>query len=347
MEIFVLGLNHRTAPLEIREKLSVPAHLSAAFLETFRERSIFKERLLLSTCNRTEIYGAGGGRGRDIEEAKKLLSEYSSMDLHSFEDKLYLLKQPHSVQHLFSVASGLDSMVLGETEIIGQVKEAYFAAQEKGQTGKVLNALFQRSFKVAKDLRSQTEIGMGRVSVASIAVDLAQKIFENLKNARIMVLGTGEMSTQVATAMVSKGAYPCVVSSRHFDRAEAIARSLGGEAMRYEHYENHIREIDILIAATSAPQKLIHATQVRSWMKARHQRPLFIIDIAVPRNVEPAVEKLDNVYLYNIDDLKSVADKNRSLREGQIERCAGLVEDQTQHFMRWLMKEFGSSVVHE
>ena len=342
MEILVLGLNHKTAPVEIREKLSVSIEGGRELLEMLRRRNVFDERMLLSTCNRTEIYGAGREAARGIYETKKLLSEYSSLDLSFFEDKLYVKRQPDSVQHLFSVASGLDSMVLGETEIIGQVKDAYFSAQENRQTGKVLNALFQRSFKVAKDLRSQTDIGLGRVSVASVTVELALKIFENLKNVRVMVLGTGEMSTQVATALVSKGAYPYVVSSRHFDRAEEIARTLGGEAMRYEHYEKHISEADILIAATVAPQLLIHEEQVREWMKARRGKPLFLIDIAVPRNIDAAVEKIDNVYLYNVDDLQGVADKNKALREGQLERCLNIVDVQTRHFMRWVTKEFGA-----
>lgn len=341
MEVLVLGLNHKTAPVEIREKLSVPSHRAPEFLEMFRERKIFNERLLLSTCNRTEIYGVADSTLRDVGEAKKLLSEYSNLDLSLFEDKLYLYKQPHSVQHLFAVASGLDSMVLGETEIIGQVKDAYHAAHETGQTGKVLNNLFQRSFKVAKNLRTQTEIGAGRVSVASVAVDLAQKIFDDLSRVRVMVLGTGEMSTQVAKAMVSKGAYPMVVSSRHFDRAQALAGSLGGEALAYDQYEQRIKETDIFIAATAAPQILIQREQVRHWMKARHQKPLFMIDLAVPRNIDPAAEKLDNVYLYNVDDLHSVADKNKAMRESQLESCNGIVDHQTQFFMQWLVKEFG------
>ena len=346
MEIMVLGLNHKTAPVEIREKLSVPSHRAPEFLEMFRERRIFNERLLLSTCNRTEIYGVAESPMKDVGAAKKLLSEYSKLDLSLFEDKLYVLKQPHSVQHLFSVASGLDSMVLGETEIIGQVKDAYQTAQEKGQTGKVLNNLFQRSFKVAKNLRSQTDIGTGRVSVASVAVDLAQKMFGDLGKVRVMVLGTGEMSSQVAKVMVSKGAYPVVVSSRHLDRAKALAGSLGGEAVAYDAYEQRIKDIDILIAATSAPQILIHAAQVRSWMKARHEKPLFMVDIAVPRNIEPSVEKLDNVYLYNVDDLQGIADKNKAFRESQLERCVGVVDNQTEFFMQWLLREFGGRV-HE
>ena len=346
MEIMVLGLNHKTAPVDIREKLSVPSNRATEFMEMFRERHIFDERLLLSTCNRTEIYGVGEASLRDVAEAKKLLSEYSKLDLSLFEDKLYVLRQPNSVQHLFSVASGLDSMVVGETEIIGQVKDAYLAAHEKGQTGKVLNNLFQRSFKVAKNLRTQTEIGTGRVSVASVAVDLAQKIFDDLKRVRVMVLGTGEMSTQVAKAMVSKGAYPIVVSSRHLDRAEALAGSLKGEALSFESYEQRIKEVDILVKATVAPQILIHAKQVRGWMKTRHEKPLFMIDIAVPRNIEPAVEKLDNVYLYNMDDLQGVADKNKAFRESQLERCLGVVDTQTQFFMQWLLKEFGAGANH-
>ena len=346
MEILVLGLNHKTAPLEIREKLSVPAHRSVELLRLFQRRNIFEERLLLSTCNRTEIYAAGVELSGQLKEAKKILSEYAQLDLSHFEDKLYVYTQPHSIQHLFAVASGLDSMVVGETEIIGQVKDAYFSAQENGQTGKVLNALFQKSFKVAKNLRSQTDIGAGHVSVASIAVHLAQKIFDKLSRVHVMVLGTGEMSAQVAKAIVSKGAYPTVVSSRHFERAESLAQQLGGEALRYEHYERHIKDTDILIAATAAPQILIHAAQVRAWMKARHEKPLFLIDIAVPRNIDPLVEKLDNVYLYNIDDLQSVAEKNRVIRESQLEHCFGMVDHQTQHFMRWFSKEFGSRALH-
>jgi glutamyl-tRNA reductase len=346
VEILVLGLNHKTAPVDLREKLSVPSHRTPEFLELFRQRHIFDERLLLSTCNRTEIYGVGASLSKDIGKAKKILSEYAKLDLPLFEDKLYVLKQPYSIQHLFSVASGLDSMVVGETEITGQVKDAYWVAHEKGQTGKVLNTLFQRSFKVAKNLRSQTEIGAGRVSVASVAVDLAKKIFDDLSNVRVMVLGTGEMSTQVTRAMVSKGAFPMVVSTRHFDRAQALAETLGGEALRYETYEHRIGETDILIASTAAPQILIHAGQVRAWMKTRHEKPLFMIDIAVPRNIDPAAEKLDNVYLYNVDDLQSVADKNRAFRESQRVSCLNVVNSQTQFFMQWLSKEFGPQALH-
>ncbi len=341
MEILVLGLNHKTAPVEIREKLSIPAHKTQELLKALADRKIFEERLLLSTCNRTEIYGVATKTCGAVTEAKRFLSEYAHLELSELEDKWYVLTQPDSVRHLFSVASGLDSMVLGETEIIGQVKDAYLSAHRNQQTGKVLNALFQRSFRVAKNLRTQTDIGVGRVSVASVAVELAQKIFEDLSRVRFMVIGTGEMSTQVTKALLTKGASANIVSSRHFDRAQTLALELGGEAVSYDAYEEKIKDVDILIASTLAPRVLIHREQVKGWMKIRHEKPLFLIDIAVPRNIEASVEKLDNVYLYNIDDLQGIATKNRVFRESQLEECFGLIRSQTQYFMDWLIKEFG------
>lgn len=335
-EILVLGLNHKTAPLELRERLSVPAHKAPDFLKTLRDRNIFDERVLLSTCNRTEIYGTGRSPDESIRMAKAFLSEYAQLDLNCFEDKLYTLRQPDSIDHLFSVASGLDSMVLGETEISGQVKDAYFSAHRTRQTGKILNTLFQRSFKVAKNLRTQTKIGSGRVSVASVAVDLAEKIFENLEGIRVMVIGTGEMSTQVTKAMISRGAKPMIVSSRHLDRAEELAKELGGEALGFDTYEKRIGEADILIASTLAPKVIIHEGQIKEWMRVRHQRPLFLIDIAVPRNIEAVAEKLDNVYLYNIDDLQSIAGKNLALRKNELEECLRLIRDQRRVFTEWL-----------
>ena len=340
MEILVLGLNHKTAPVEIREKLSIPAHKTQDLLRTLEERRIFKERVLLSTCNRTEIYGVGDGAGDAISKTKAFLSEYSQLKLSDFEDKLYVLRQPDSVEHLFSVASGLDSMVIGETQIIGQVKDAYFSAHENRQTGKVLNNLFQRSFRVAKNLRTHTEIGAGKVGVASVAVELAEKIFSKLKGAKVMVIGTGEMSTQVTKAMVSRGAYPLIVSSRHFDRAEALAANLGGEAVSYDDYESRVKEVDVVLASTLAPKVLIHKEQVKHWMKVRREKPLFLIDIAVPRNIEAKTGDLDDVYLYNIDDLEGIAEKNMAQRKNQLDECFRLVRGQTGYFMSWLVKEY-------
>ncbi len=340
MEIWVLGLNHKTTPIEFREKLSIPPHETPGLLKALEERKIFDERLVLSTCNRTEIYGVDKNPGRSVRLAKEFLCEYSRLEPSFLEEKLYVLRQPDSVDHLFSVAAGLDSMVLGETEIIGQVKEAYLVAHQNQQTGKVLNNLFQRSLRVAKNVRTRTEIGAGRVGIASIAVDLAEKIFEDLKNVRVMVMGTGEMASQVTKALISRGALSTIVSSRHFERARELAAELGGEAAPYEHYEEKVKDTDILVTSTLAPRVLVRAEQVRQWMKARHERPLFLIDIAVPRNIEASVEKLDNVYLYNLDDLEAIANKNRIARQGQMDACSRLIKDQRQYFMDWLLKEF-------
>ncbi len=342
MEILVLGLNYKTAPLELRERLAIPLHKASNLLEMLGKRGIFDERLLLSTCNRTEIYGVSAKSGESLRQAKDFLSEYSGTDLSLFENKLYILKQPHSVEHLFSVASGLDSMVLGETEIIGQVKDAYLAAHKLEQTGKVLNTLFQRSLKVAKDVRTQTGIGSGRVGVPSVSVDLAEKIFDRLKGIRVMVIGTGAMAAQVTKQLVSKGAFARVVSSRHLDRAQALAADLGTIAVPYDVYEEEMSEVDVLITSTLSSCVFISEKQIRSWMRARGDRPLFIVDIAVPRNVEPSAEKIDNVYLYNLDDLQGIANKNRAYRESQLSDCSRLIGNQTQYFMNWLLKEFGA-----
>ncbi len=341
MEILVLGINHKTAPVELREKLNVPAIQSQAFLKRFEDSDVFQEQVLLSTCNRMEIYGVARKNSQAVSAAKRILSEHSQLALSDFEDKLYVLRQPDSVQHLFSVASGLDSMVIGETEITGQVKDAYLAAHTSRQTGKVLNNLFQRSLKVAKNLRTHTEIGAGRVGVASVAVDLAEKIFEDLKKARVMVIGTGEMAGQLLRAMIGRGAFPLIVSSHHEERARALVQEFGGEAVPYKAYQSRIREVDILISSTLSTHCLITEPQVRSWMKDRHEKPLFLVDIAMPRNIDASIEKIDNVYLYNIDDLKDIADSNRILREGQLKECAALVQKQTEYFMSWFAKEFG------
>ncbi len=345
MEILVVGVNHKTAPVEIRERLSVPYHRTGDFLRTLAERQVFDERLVLSTCNRTEIYGVGLEPSEAIRRAKEFLSEYSKLSLSDFEDKLYVLRQPQSIEHLFLVASGLDSMVVGETEIIGQVKDAYQSAHREQQTGKVLNTLFQRSFRVAKNLRTQTDVGHGRVSVASVAADLASKIFEDLSRVRVMLIGTGEMASQVARTMISKGAQLSITSTHHADRGEALAAELGGRAVPFSQFEESMRESDILISATYSPEAVVHESQVRGWMKARHEKPLFMIDVAVPRNIEASVERLDNVYLYNVDDLKGIADKNRVLRESQIGECLKLVGEHTQRYMDWLFRESGAKRV--
>lgn len=342
MQITVLGLNHKTAPVDIRERFSVSPEKIAPILGRFESGGIFDERLFLSTCNRTEIYGVSRNNSQQsIQLAKSALGEIAHLPIEAFEDKLYILRQPDSIQHLFSVASGLDSMVIGETEITGQVKDAYLEAHRVKQTGKVLNTLFQRSLKVAKNLRTRTEIGTRRVSVASVAVELAEKIYEKLEGKNVLVLGTGEMAEQVTRAMTGRGAVPAIVSDRHLDRAEDLVQRFGGEALHYDLLEKRIATIDILIASTRCPIPVITQTQVRHWMKIRHNRPLFLIDIALPRNIEGTVNAEENVYLYNLDDLQGIAGANLAFRQSQAEECRAIVDEQTQRFMGWLTKECG------
>lgn len=341
MEICVLGLNHRTAPLELRERLNIPFTRAPFFLDSLASRRVFSERVLLSTCNRTEIYGVSTDAETEVRAAKECLSDFASVKISDFESKLYVLRQPDSVRHLFSVASGLDSMVIGETEISGQVKDAYLDALKRHQTGKVLNTLFQKSLKVAKTVRTAAPIGAGRVSVASVAVELADKIFERLEGIRVMVIGTGDMAGQVLRAMASKGARPMVVSSHCYDRAQDLAEELKAEPVHFDFYEERVKDIDIIIGSTLCPRTLIQQEQVRRWMKLRRDRPLFLIDIAMPRNIDPSVEKLDNVYLYNLDDLHAVAAENLARRESFVTQSRELVSHQTSHFMDWLRKEFG------
>ncbi|MCG3176070.1 MAG: Glutamyl-tRNA reductase [Candidatus Omnitrophica bacterium] len=343
MEICVLGLNHKTAPVELRERLAMPNGRAEQVLKELESRRIFEERVILSTCNRLEIYGVCRTQGSSINGVKDYLSEYSRLERAHLEPSLYVLRQPESVDHLFRVASGLDSMVIGETEILGQVKEAYLAAHRSRQTGKVLNNLFQRSLKVAKALRTHTVIGSGRVGVASITVDLAEKIFENLKGARATVLGTGEMAGQLLRALVSRGADATVVSLTSPERALELASAVGGKAASAGDLQAIARHTDILITSTGCTNPVVTEAGVREWMRSRHENPLFIIDIALPRNVDSAVQRIDNVYLYDLDDLKAIADKNLALRGSQMEECAALVARQTEHYMGWLAKEFGSA----
>lgn len=345
MEITVLGLNHKTAPLEIRERFSVSPDRVGPLLSRFESGGVFSERLFLSTCNRTEIYGVAHENAQEsIRRAKAVFGELAKLPVEAFEDKLYVLRQPDSIEHLFSVASGLDSMVVGETEITGQVKDAYLEAHRVNQTGKILNTLFQRSLKVAKNLRTRTEIGTRRVSVSSVAVELAEKIHDKLAGKTVLVLGTGEMAEGVTRAMTGRGAVPAVVSDRHQDRAEDLAHRFGGQALTYDDIEPRMAEIDIVIASTRCPVPIIVEAQVRRWMKVRHGKPLFLIDIAMPRNIEAAVHSLDNVYLYNLDDLQGIAGANLAFRKSQAEECRLIVREQTDYFMGWLTKEFGGSL---
>ena len=324
MSIFCLGVNHKTAPVEIRERLAFAENELPDRLGEIGSLPGIEECVILSTCNRVEIYGAG----KRIEDAFAQVGQYLighfEIDSPGAVD-FYRLADEEAARHLFRVASGLDSMVLGETEIFGQVKKAYALARESGSPGRRLNKLFQQSFQIGKLIRSHTRIQQGATSVGSVAVDLAEKIFGNLNGCHVMVIGAGEMSRQTAKSLMSRGARGIMVSNRSFEKAEELAGELKGEAVRFEDWERALRRVDIVISSTAAPHAIVGPEMVKRAVRQRGDRSLFIIDIAVPRDVDPAVNEIENVYLYDIDDLERTAEIARIEREKQIAHCESMI----------------------
>lgn len=334
MKVAILGLNHKTSPVEIRERLAFPpSRISEAF-KLLKERLSVNESVILSTCNRVEVYIVANGSKDNRDTLLKFLKEFHGIDLASFADGLYFYSGPESVKHLFSVTSGLDSMVVGETEVLGQVKSAYEAARSSGMTSRILNPLFQRAFNVAKEIRTKTSIGKGGVSVSSVACELAKKIFDDLSEKTIMILGAGKMGESTAKYLISRGIKSILVSNRSFDRAVELASVFEGRAVRLDDCFSEMANVDILISSTGAPHFLITAAEMRDVMHKRHGRPIFIIDISVPRNVDPQVGSLEDVYLYNIDDLKNLAEENINKRRAEVEKSVKLIDERVLEFLK-------------
>jgi glutamyl-tRNA reductase len=327
MDLICLGLNHRTAPVEVRERFAV---MTPKLGEASREMAALvgvTEAVVISTCNRTEFYlAADHGREtlRITEEA--LIQEHGlPADAgHHF----YRMEKSEAALHLCRVVSGLDSMMLGETEIFGQVKQAYQAALDAGTTGGVLNRLFQRAFGVGKKVRTDTQIQEGATSVGNVAVDLAEKIFGHLKNSEVMILGAGEMSRLTAQALVSRGAKSIFVTNRSYDRAVDLANEMGGSAVRFDDWQHVLEKVDVVISSTGAPHAIVTREHVEKARRARKYRPLFFIDIAVPRDIDPAVGEIEEVYLYDIDTLEQLAEEARVRRKRQIEDCEQIIQSE-------------------
>lgn len=325
MPIFCLGVNHKTAPVEIRERLAFAEKAIPKHLGEIREIDQVDEAVVLSTCNRVEIYGAA----EDPSEALDRLVDYlvGHFEVEPGEVEFYRHEAEAAANHLFEVASGLDSMVLGETEIFGQVKKAYAKAQETGATARRMNKLFQQSFSIGKLVRSNTRIQQGSTSVGAAAVDLAEKIFGRLDGCRVMILGAGEMSRVTAQSLRSRGASSIIVSNRSFDKAEELARELEGEAIHFDDWMHRLDQVDIVISSTAAPHAVVHKQHVEKAIGDRRGHSLFLIDIAVPRDVEEEVNEIDNVYLYNIDELQRIATEGMSRRARQLDYCRELIRE--------------------
>ncbi|MBB5351194.1 glutamyl-tRNA reductase [Haloferula luteola] len=318
MELVCYGLNHRSAPVEVRERFAVATSKLGEHALSLREMEGIEEAVVLSTCNRTEFYLAGSSAAEAAEALRQQLGAGG-------QDHWYEMHRMEAAQHLCEVASGLDSMVLGETEIFGQLKTAYRHAHEAGATGGVLNRLFQRAFGVGKKVRTETSIQEGATSVAGTAVELAEKIFGRLDGCRVIVIGAGETSRQTAQALVSRGASTVFVTNRSHDRAVELAEELGGRAVRFEEWQSVLAGVDVVISSTAAPHHVVQPFHVEAVRRVRKFRPLFLIDIAVPRDIDPAVGGIEEVYLYDIDTLDQLARDARGRRERQIAECRELI----------------------
>ena len=322
MHIFCLGLNHRTASVDVREKFAFAESQLPELLEKLKVTTQVTEAVIVSTCNRVEIYAVANSQP---QESLDLIRSFLIEDQIVEESVFYERVGPDCVEHLFKVASGLDSMVLGETEILGQLKAAYQVALEHKHTGALLNKAFQKAFNTAKKIRTETQIQRGSVSVANVAVELAGKIFDQLNDRTVMVIGAGDTSEKAARALLSRGAKSVIVSNRSFDRAEQLASELGGKAVKFDDWQNEFANLDIIISSTSAPHYLIDRKNLEPLQAGRHHRPLLLVDIAVPRDIEPEVNFLEDVYLYNVDDLQAIADDYLRLREEEIAKCETII----------------------
>jgi len=329
MPIVVVGLSHRTAPVPVRELFAFGETEIPSVLQKLRDTRLAEEAVILSTCNRVEIYAATPLElGRAFQSLREFLCKSRSY-LEPLDREIYGFGEPQSLEHLFKVACGLDSMVLGETEILGQLKKAYMLALKHQHTGGRLNKAFQKAFHTAKLIRTGTNIQRGSTSVGSVAVELAMKIFDALSDRRVMVIGAGDTSEKTARALWSRGARSILVSNRSFDRAEALARELGGCAVPFERWADEFSRIDIVISSTSAPGYILDRAKLEPLLRRRGNQPLLLIDIAVPRDIEPEVNELDNVYLYNIDDLQAIANDSLQQRQKEIARCEQVIREKT------------------
>ncbi len=327
-ELFLIGATHRTAPLELRERLALSAANEVILAAELKALPGLREFVILNTCNRLEIYGVAAHRGlRDRVAA--VFCARQGFALSEFE-RLRLERSHGAVlQHLLSVASGLDSQMLGENEIFGQVKKAYLTAQTRGSAGPVLNRVFQKAFQAAKQVRTETSISAGLVSVANVAVELAVSVFGELGAARVLLLGAGDIGLKSGRAFRSRGPASLTVASRRLEHAQEVATELAASALAFEDAMANLANFDVVVCSTAAPTTILSPAHVAAAMRQRGGRPLFFIDVALPRDIEAAVGALENVFLYNLDDLAKISSENRTARQAEIVRCEAILAEKS------------------
>ncbi len=339
MDLAVIGINHKTAPVEIREKLSFSSKETVEANRLLKESVSLEENLILSTCNRMEIYAVINGKKDYLSGIKDFLNKYHSLDPSEYEDRIYVRTDKEAVEHLFGVASGLDSMVIGEMEISGQVKKAYQDAREGLATGKVLNRLFEKALNTSKKIRTKTLICQGAVSVSSVAVRLAEKILGELTDKTALIIGAGTIGEQLLIYLKENNVKSILVANRTLDKARELCGKFSATAVSFDEYKERLLDVDIVIASTGAPHKIIHSRDIESIMPGRGQRPLFIIDLAVPRDVDEEAGRIDNVYLYNIDDLEKIVGENIGSRKREMDSCLKIIGSAAEGFMNWMVNE--------
>jgi glutamyl-tRNA reductase len=335
MGIIVIGLSHKTAPIEVREKLNFPEKTLPDALRKLMTYEGIRESLIVSTCNRVEIYASVQDTAKGIERIKQYISDYHGLSRDALEQSLYVYPDAQGVRHTFRVASSLDSMVVGEAQILGQLKDSFDTALKTKTTSTILNKLIKKAISVAKRVRTETKLAEGAVSISSAAVELAKKIFGDLDGKHVMLLGAGEMAELAAQHLLGNGVKNIMVANRTFERAEELAKEFKGDAIRFEHFPDALVMVDILICATGAPHYVVDREMVGRALKERRNKPIFMIDISNPRNIAPDVDKVDNVYLYDIDDLQSKVDVNAEGRAREAEKAEEIVTQEVETYLLW------------
>lgn len=336
LRTLVLGISHKTAPVEIRELFSFSQESLESGVRQLLEKDHVEECIILSTCNRVEIYAVSENVELCLESMKEFLSEFHDVPEETFSPHIYYSIGHMAVRHLFKVASSIDSMVVGEPQVLGQVKESYKIAAGQGTTGLILNRLFHTSFFVAKRIRTETGIGSHAVSISYVAVELAKRIFDDLSKRSVMLVGAGEMAEIAAKHLIKAGISDLLIASRQFENAAALSEKLNGKAISYDEVFYHLKDVDIVITATGSQDFIIKPNHVKEALKLRNNDPMFLIDIAVPRDIDPRIEDISDIYLYDIDDLKNVSDENIKTRQDSSHKAEEIILEVERSFETWL-----------
>lgn len=332
LRFFCWGISHHTTPIEFREKISPDPSQIEKIYEELNNLEWLNEVTILSTCNRLEVYGTG--YETNAPAIAKLFSKILKVDSKELAEKSNLLLEEEAMRHLFSVTAGLDSQIVGEVEITGQVKQAYLYAAKQRTVGQHLNKAFQKSFQTCKWIRSNTNIGKGQINVATVAVNLAIKIFGNLRKSTVIVIGAGDIAKKTIAALLSRGSRNLILCNRTFSKAQELAESIGGNAVPFESLNCHLLQADVVLCSTSSPDLVLSKSRMQEFIKKRSIRPICLLDLALPRDIDPEIDQLPNVFLYNLDDLAEIAESNLAARKKELSYCRGYIEKKVYHVVQ-------------